>query len=325
MKVLRKAQILFPFLLCSFCVPIHIRDFLPEYARTEEVAGGSWLRLPIRHVDQLPILELSLEEGKAPVRFLLDTGSFASFLKEDLIPPGSPTRMLSASFPGGSVRSVRRVLKSPLFYGNGKLFEEVEFYSHDFPPELRVQGLLGMNAFAGQVVLLELPRRISVWNSSLSLPPPGFGEENLFHLHLRFGQPLVFILRPPGINLEAWVLDTGAKFTAMEWTGAEDLAYEDGGEVTVFNFGGGRLSAKIRIFKPFCPVFVRKLGEGTEFCLSELEVFPGGIPSEVGSVRAEKGIRGILGRNWLENYRILLDTKRSLIGIVGKETGASRE
>ncbi|EPG75771.1 hypothetical protein LEP1GSC058_0821 [Leptospira fainei serovar Hurstbridge str. BUT 6] len=319
---IRLTIFLFPL---SFCLPIRFSELLPEYTHVEEAPGGKWLRLPLRNVDHLPVLEFSLEEGAEPIRFLLDTGSFASFLAEEHVPTNSPTKVLSASFPGGSIRSVRRVHSAPLFFRGGRVPGEIQFYSHTFPPELRVQGLLGMNAFLGHVVLLELPKRISFWKSEESKPAPGFQEDNLFHLQIRSGQPLAFILRPPGINMEAWVLDTGAKYTAMEWGGAEELQYSEGSETMVFNFGGGRLSARTRIFKPFCPVFVKKMGEATEFCLSELEVFPGGIPPEAISQDFNKGIRGILGRNWLENYRILLDTKRSLIGIVGKETGVGHE
>ncbi|EQA46776.1 hypothetical protein LEP1GSC050_0857 [Leptospira broomii serovar Hurstbridge str. 5399] len=316
------AIFLFPL---SSCLPIRLSELLPEYTRMEEAPGGKWLRLPLHNVDHLPVLEFSLTEGAEPIRFLLDTGSFASFLAEEHVPKNSPTKVLSASFPGGSIRSVRRIHSSNLFFRGGHIPGEIEFYSHTFPPELRIQGLLGMNAFLGHIVLLELPKRISFWKSEESRPAPGFPEDNLFHLQIRSGQPLAFILRPPGINMEAWVLDTGAKYTAMEWGGAEELQYAEGAETMVFNFGGGRLSARTRIFKPFCPVFVKKMGEATEFCLSELEVFPGGIPPDAISRDFNKGIRGILGRNWLENYRILLDTKRSLIGIVGKETGAGHE
>lgn len=118
----------------SSCLPIRLSELLPEYTRLEEAPGGTWLRLPLRNVDHLPVLEFSLTEGAEPIRFLLDTGSFASFLAEEHVPKNSPTKVLSASFPGGSIRSVRRIHSSTLFLEGAKFPAKSNFTLIPFPP-----------------------------------------------------------------------------------------------------------------------------------------------------------------------------------------------
>ncbi|EMJ98523.1 aspartyl protease [Leptospira sp. B5-022] len=305
------------------CTSFDFRNLFSGYIRYEKDAGGIWIRLPLKEVDHLPVIYLALDKDREPLRFLIDTGAFVSFLSEDHVPENSPKKVLSASFPGGSVQSVRRTIKNDLFIGGIRPFESVEFYSHVFPKELRVDGILGMNAFLGSVVVLDLPDKISLWRSSTSSPAPGFLEENLFPMFLKSGQPSAVLLRPPGTRKESWILDTGAEYSVLDWETIKSdhpTEYLEGKEATVFNFGGGRLSAKIRTLRPFCPVFVKNDSEGIGFCTPELEVFPGGIPPDALHSDHRRGIVGILGRNWMENYRILLDTKRSLIGIVGKES-----
>ncbi len=310
------------------CTTFEVRNLFSGPIEYQKEADGLWIRLPLKNVDHLPVLYLSMEEGKEPLRFLVDTGAFVSFLEEDYFPENSPQKFLSASFPGGAVQSVRKTLKSDLFVWNVKTFESTEFYSHTFPKELRVDGILGMNAFIGLVVSLELPERVSIWKSKIdSKLPPGFQEDEMIPMLVRFGQPTVVLIRPPSVKMESWILDTGAEYSVLDWEvlkGNNPPEYKEGKETTVFNFGGGKLKAKTRLISPFCPVFVRNAREGMGFCVPELEAFPGGIPPEALHSDYRKGIVGILGRNWMENYRILLDTKRSLIGIVGKETGRDK-
>ncbi|TGK05330.1 aspartyl protease [Leptospira langatensis] len=321
--MLPRAFLIFLFALHLGCSSFDFRNLFSGYIHYEKEGGGAWIRLPLKEVDHLPVLILSMEKGREPLRFLIDTGAFVSFLEDEYVPENSPRKFLSASFPGGAVQSVRRAMHSDLFAGGLKTFENVEFFSHDFPKELRVNGILGMNAFMGLVIQLELPDRVSIWKSPSSKVVPGFLEENLFPMLLRSGQPTAVLLRPPGIRKESWILDTGAEYSVLDWDivqGDNPTEYSEGKDASVYNFGGGKLNAKIRILKPFCPVFVKNSYEGLGFCLPELEVFPGGIPPDALHWDYRKGIVGILGRNWMENYRILLDTKRSLIGIVGKET-----
>ncbi|EPG67663.1 putative lipoprotein [Leptospira wolffii] len=328
-RIYKKNNILrFFFFLLIFlslsCSSFDLRNLFSGPIQYEREAGGLWIRLPLRSVDQLPVLYLSLSPEKEPLRFLVDTGAFVSFLEDEYFPEDSTKKFLSASFPGGSVQSVRKTLRSDLFIHGIKTMEGTEFFSHDFPKELKVNGILGMNAFIGLVVSLELPERISIWKSKNSFQtPPGYLEENLFPLVLKSGQPMVVLIRPPGDRMESWILDTGAEYTVLDWEvvkGNHPPEYQEGKDTRVFNFGGGILKAKTRWIRPFCPVFVKNSQEGIGFCLPELETFPGGIPADALNADYRKGIVGILGRNWMENYRILLDTKRSLIGIVGKES-----
>ncbi|WP_243393374.1 aspartyl protease [Leptospira perolatii] len=278
----------------------------------------------MKKVQDLPVLELSLDPQKPPIRFLIDTGAYVSFIDSEYVPENSSERALSLSFPGGGQRIRRKVCVLELFHRGFKVIKETEFYSHTFPSELLpVQGILGMNAFLGEVFLLELPDRISIWNSPTSSIPPGFDENNLFPIAYRHGQPIFLFRRAEGTGQEAWIADTGAEFTAMDWEGfdEEELPkYQPGRSARVFNFGGGILSAVTKILNPFCTEFQNTAGISSMFCLPKLEVFPGGIPTQIVSKDPNKGIRGILGRNWLENFRILLDTKRNLLGIVGKGT-----
>lgn len=111
------------------------------------------------------------------------------------------------------------------------------------------------------------------------------------------------------------ILDTGAESSLLELSKPLPGLVEEtisSRSVPVLNFQGKVVNIRTRFVRKLCLV-------STSSCVENLEILPSGLPVDFSGAPTGIQVQGVLGVNWLSKHKILLNMKRSLIGIVEKD------
>ncbi|MBM9501358.1 retropepsin-like domain-containing protein [Leptospira sp. 201903071] len=304
---------LFAFLSCSL---------LPSKTQVNVVSGGMEIILPFFEKQGFRFIQLSLSPEEKPLRFLVDTGSRFSFLDEKFFNEQDSKRRIAVTYPGGKDDSYRKVRTIQLFSKSHSVFKDLTVLSHSFAGNLELDGILGMDALYEKILILEYPTQIRFLESAggefteaMLSPFPGLAQNT---------EPLRFFSGHPVLEIEygtqekaLLLMDTGADLSLLELPNPIPGFVEETSSsrpVQILNFQGKVLNVRTRFVRKLCIL-------ATSNCVNDLEILPSGLPVDFAGVSTGVRIQGILGVNWLNEHRILLDMKRSLIGIVGKDGG----
>ncbi|XDD49128.1 retropepsin-like aspartic protease [Leptospira sp. WS92.C1] len=301
------------FLCCSL---------IPSQARITSVSGGIEIVLPFHEKNGFRFIQLSLSPEEKPLRFLVDTGSRFSFLDERYFSEQDSKRRIAVTYPGGKDDSYRRVRTIQLFSKSHSIFKNLMVHSHTFSGNLELDGIIGMDALYEKIIILEYPNQIRFLES----PNGEFSETMLagFPGLAQNTEPLQFFSGHPVLEMNfgteerpILLMDTGADLSLLELQkpapGFVDETWLSR-PVQILNFQGKVLNVRTLFVRKLCVV-------ATSNCVENLEILPSGLPVDFSGAASGVRIQGILGVNWLNEHRILLDMKRSLIGIVGKDGG----
>ncbi|TGM00612.1 hypothetical protein EHQ76_11815 [Leptospira barantonii] len=305
--------LIFLFLSCSL---------IPSKAQITVVSGGVEIILPFYQKNGFRFIQLSLSPDQKPLRFLVDTGSRFSFLDERFFTEQDAKRRIAVTFPGGKDDSYRRIRTVQLYHNSHAIFKDMTVHSHTFSGNLELDGIIGMDSLYEKILILEYPSRIRFLETtggefaeSMMTEFPGLTQNTM---PLRFFSGLPVLEINYGTKDKAvLVLDTGADPSVLELPETiPDIVEETiwSRTVPVINFQGKITHIRTRFVRKLCVL-------STSICVDNLEILPSGLPVDFSGVPTGVRIQGILGVNWMNEYRILLDMKRSLIGIVGKDGG----
>ncbi|RHX93731.1 hypothetical protein DLM76_12035 [Leptospira yasudae] len=305
--------VVFFFLSCSL---------IPSQARIASVSGGIEIILPFQERSGFRFIQLSLSPDEKPLRFLVDTGSRFSFLDEKYFSEQDTKRRIAVTYPGGKDDSIRKIRTIRLFHKSHPVFKEMTVHSHGFSGSLELDGIIGMDALYEKIIILEYPNQIRFLETaggefaeSMVSEFPGL-TQNTEPLRFFSGHPVLEMNYSPD-EKALLLMDTGADLSLLELPKPVPGFVEETSSsrpVQILNFQGKVLNVRTRFIRKLCIVT-------TSICVENLEILPSGLPVDFSGVPTGVRIQGILGVNWLNEHRILLDMKRSLIGIVGKDGG----
>lgn len=110
-------------------------------------------------------------------------------------------------------------------------------------------------------------------------------------------------------------MDTGAESSLLELSKPLPGFVEETASsrsVPVLNFQGKIMNVRTQFIRKLCLV-------STSSCVENLEILPSGLPADFSGAPTGVRVQGVLGVNWLNEHKILLNMKRSFIGIVEKD------
>lgn len=307
----------------SFLVLLFLScSLIPSKAQITAVSGGVEIILPFYEKNGFRFIQLSLAPDGKPLRFLVDTGSRFSFLDEKFFSEQDTKRRIAVTYPGGKDDSYRRIRTVQLYHNSHAIFKDMTVHSHSFSGNLELDGIIGMDALYEKILILEYPTQIRFLETSggefaesMIADFPGLAQ-NTEPLRFFSGHPVLEINY--GTTDKALLLmDTGADLSLLELPNPLPGFVEETSSsrpVQILNFQGKVLNVRTRFVRKLCVI-------PTSICVDNLEILPSGLPVDFSGVPTGVRIQGILGVNWLNEHRILLDMKRSLIGIVGKDGG----
>ncbi|WP_036042697.1 retropepsin-like aspartic protease [Leptospira alstonii] len=294
----------------------------PSKTRIQFVHGGVETVLPFYVKNGFRFIQLSLAPDQKPIRFLVDTGSRFSFLDERYFTENDSKRRIAVTYPGGKDDSYRRIRTVKLFHNLDPIFKDITVYSHTFSGNLELDGIIGMDSLYDKIIILEYPNQIRFLQAadgklieSMISDLPGLMQNAE---PLRFFSGLPVLETSYGTNDKALlILDTGAESSLLELPKPLPGFVEEtfsSRSVPVLNFQGKFMNIRTQFVRKLCLI-------QTSTCVENLEILPSGLPVDFSGTPTGVRIQGVLGVNWLNEHRILLDMKRSLIGIVGKDGG----
>lgn len=308
-KVNLRIFVVLSFLSCSF---------IPSKTKVIPISGGMEITLPFYVKSGFRFIQLSLSPDQKPLRFLVDTGSRFSFLDERYFTELDSKKRISVSYPGGKDDSYRKTKTIQLFHNVFPIFKDITVYSHNFSGHLELDGIIGIDSLYDKIIILEYPTQIrflEILDGKLS------SISNLYGLE-RDAEPLRFVSGLPVLEVNYGtqdksflILDTGAEPSVLELPNPLPGIVEEtfsSRSVSVLNFQGKVVNIRTKFVRKLCLI-------PTSICVEDLEILPSGLPVELSKSSSGIRIQGVLGVNWLNKHRILLDMKRSLIGIVGKD------
>ncbi|EMY76447.1 putative lipoprotein [Leptospira weilii serovar Ranarum str. ICFT] len=315
-KIDLRIFLFFVVLFLLSCSPI------PSKARVTAMEGGVETVLPFYVKNGFRFIQLSLAPDQRPIRFLVDTGSRFSFLDERYFTQHDPKRRIALTYPGGKDDSYRKIRTVKLFHNTNPIFKDITVYSHSFSGNLELDGIIGMDSLYDKIIILEYPTQIRFLQVA-----DGKSIESMisgFPGLLRGAEPLRFFSGLPvletsyGTNDKVLlILDTGAESSLLELPKPLPGFVEETFSsrlAPVLNFQGKVMNIRTQFVRKLCLI-------QTSTCVENLEILPSGLPVDFSGAPTGVRIQGVLGVNWLNEHRILLDMKRSLIGIVGKDGG----
>ncbi|AXX16418.1 retropepsin-like aspartic protease [Leptospira borgpetersenii] len=305
----------------SFVVLFFISCSLTPKAKVVSVyPSGVDVVLPLNVKDGFRFVQLSLMPGQEPLRFLIDTGSRFSFLDERYFTERDPQRRIAVTYSGGKEDSYRKIRTVNLFYQIDPIFKDITVYSHTFYGNLELDGIIGMDSLYDKIIILEYPTLIRF----LRYTERKFMESvvpDLYSLQ-RNDKPLRFFSGLPVLETSygpkdkaLLILDTGAESSLLELSKPLPGLVEEtisSRSVPVLNFQGKVVNIRTRFVRKLCLV-------STSSCVENLEILPSGLPVDFSGAPTGIQVQGVLGVNWLSKHKILLNMKRSLIGIVEKD------
>ncbi|WP_061233257.1 retropepsin-like aspartic protease [Leptospira noguchii] len=287
-------------------------SLIPSKTKVTPILGGMEITLPFYLKSGFRFILLSLAPDQKPLRFLVDTGSRFSFLDERFFTELDSKKRIVVSYPGGKDDSYRKIKTVQLFHNVYPIFRDMTVYSHNFSGHLELDGIIGIDSLYEKILILEYPTQIRFLEILDGKLMPGF----------RDAEPLRFVSGLPVLEVNygtqdksLLILDTGAEPSVLELPNPLPGIVEEtfsSRSVSVLNFQGKVVNIRTRFVRKLCLV-------PTSICVEDLEILPSGLPVELSKAANGIRIQGVLGVNWLNKHRILLDMKRSLIGIVGKD------
>lgn len=287
-------------------------SLIPSKTKVTPILGGMEITLPFYVKSGFRFIQLSLAPDQKPLRFLVDTGSRFSFLDERFFTELDSKKRIVVSYPGGKDDSYRKIKTVQLFHNVYPVFRDMTVYSHNFSGHLELDGIIGIDSLYDKILILEYPTQIRFLDILDGKLMPGF----------RDAEPLRFVSGLPVLEVNygtqdksLLILDTGAEPSVLELPNPLPGIVEEtfsSRSVSVLNFQGKVVNIRTRFVRKLCLV-------PTSICVEDLEILPSGLPVELSKAANGIRIQGVLGVNWLNKHRILLDMKRSLIGIVGKD------
>ncbi|AXR61843.1 hypothetical protein [Leptospira mayottensis] len=304
----------------SFVVLFFISCSLTPKARITLTYPGVEVILPFNVKSGFRFVQLSLIPGQEPLRFLIDTGSRFSFLDERYFTERDPQKRLVVTYPGGKDDSYRKIRTVNLFYQIDPIFKDITVYSHTFYGNLELDGIIGMDSLYDKIIMLEYPTLIRFLRYTEGkliesmIPSLSSLKRNAKPLRFFSGLPVLETSYSPK-DRALLILDTGAESSLLELSKSLPGFVEETTSsrlVPVLNFQGKVMNIRTQFVHKLCLVT-------TYSCVENLEILPSGLPVDFSGVPTGVQVKGVLGVNWLNRHKILLNMKRSLIGIVKKD------
>ncbi|EKR92809.1 putative lipoprotein [Leptospira santarosai str. CBC379] len=276
--------------------------------------------LPLNIKNGFRFVQLSFMPGQEPLRFLIDTGSRFSFLDERYFTERDPQKRIAVTYPGGKDDSYRKTRIVDLSYQTNTIFKGITVYSHNFSGNLELDGIIGMGSLYDKIIILEYPNVIRflkhVEGGLEEAMVPGLSSLVRNAKPLRFFSGLPVLETSYGPKDKALlILDTGAESSLLELSKPLPGFVEETASsrsVPVLNFQGKIMNVRTQFIRKLCLV-------STSSCVENLEILPSGLPADFSGAPTGVRVQGVLGVNWLNEHKILLNMKRSFIGIVEKD------
>lgn len=281
------------FLFLIFVKMSHCVTQLPKEILQDTPKPSTKFSIPLEIQNQLVFVRLYSETG-IPMQFLVDTGSNISFFwkEKDFFPKSHEKKNIQINEYSFKEVPFFRIT----FHTESK--EKIQDFSMaalDFYPEgVTYDGILGNDFFEKFVIVLNFPNSLDILENSTNLD---FSE-----IPSKFSNGHIFLKK----NSEMYLLDTGAAISALPNIIGESQNISK----KVLYFDGQIDSEQIYKSKnPFCVT-------DKEFCVSQLDFLKGlELEGRGFLVSGEKKVTGVLGRNYFENFILLIDYPKKRIGL----------
>jgi predicted aspartyl protease/Flp pilus assembly protein TadD len=296
--------------------------YLGQQSKLYEVGGRNKTEIPFDAVDGRPVLEVRVNGGKDPLKFVLDTGSGMSVISEETakklglrsVARGGLARAVGG---GGKFEIVYGFLSS-LELGDVKVENVPVYIRHFFDDKGPVDGYLGLSVISRFIAMVDYGNNVfslrrpsnsleqdpaaKTWKSE-EVQPLGTVEIAVRTTSSGFisGEVLVEGIEKP----QNFIIDTGASVTVV----SEKLAEQE-------DLGGYLQPTRLRVFgaagvaEDVKTVMLPRIGLGP---LSREKISAAVLDLEPLNETAGFTQNGILGANFLRHFRISFDFPRGVI------------
>jgi Flp pilus assembly protein TadD/predicted aspartyl protease len=315
---------------------IEFLRYLGKQDQLYALNGETRTSIPFDEIDNRPILKVRVNNNREPLRFVLDTGSGMSVISEETakklgMRPIARGGMARAVGGGGKFEIVYGFLNS-LELGDVKIENVPVYIRHFFDEKTHVDGYLGLSVISKFITSVDYGENVFMLRR-----PSDPNSRDLYGVPLRTGVPAPL---PPGVieiplrttasgflsgevHLEGiekplnFIIDTGATVTVVSERLAEDeelTNYLMPTRLRIFGAAGIADDVKSLLLpKVMLGTFTRE-----RISAAVLDLEP--VNETTGFTQ-----NGILGGNYLNQFRVSFDFQRGLIRLeplTGKGKGA---
>ena len=303
---------------------IRFLTFLGSSETLYSVSGNKEEKIHFRLLNDCPLIELRINKNEQPLKFILDTGAGISVLSQET----AEKLGIDPVTKGGTARGIGGDGKFEIVYGflksveiGGVKISSVPIYIRDinFNQSEHIDGYIGLGLLSKFWTTIDYGDQSLTINSQSDAPVMTAEEE-------KFSQPLRqtssgFLsgeVKIEGVKLPLnFIVDTGASISAISniVAGIDSVSkYVEAGKLKVFGAAG--MTEQVSSFMLPKLTFGSNTREQVKAIALDLDL----INETSGFEQA-----GILGGNFLKNYRLTFDFKNSSVAFVPLKRTGSKE
>jgi tetratricopeptide (TPR) repeat protein len=293
---------------------IKFLQFLGTKQSLYNVSGGEKTSVPVNLVNDRPVIELRVNKGQEPLRFVLDTGSGISVISEET----AERLKIKPVARGGMARGVGGEGKFEIVYGFLKLVEVGNAKISSVPVYIRkfhntnekVDGYIGLSLISKFLTTIDYGNHTFSLLKKDSVSAKAFEKEAVtLPLRLTSSGFLSGEVQLEGVKSALnFIVDTGASISVI----SDDVAGLEGIRPFIRDekmrvVGAAGITEDVPLFLLPKVTFGSHAREQIRAIALDLDV----INESTGFEQA-----GILGGNFLKNYRVTFDFQNSKVTFV---------
>jgi tetratricopeptide (TPR) repeat protein len=293
---------------------IEFLEYLGTRQSLYDVAGASQTSIPVEIINQRPIIKVRIGKSNRELRFVLDTGSGITVLSQET----AKILNVDAVAQGGSARAIGGDGKFEIVYGFLKSLsigqsrvDNVPIYIRKFHDDSnKVDGFLGLAIISKFLTTLDYGNQTFTLQKRTDENIEQFGKsEFLLPLRLTSSGFLSGEVKVEGIDFPLnFIVDTGASTSVISsqlGNSSELNRYMTDSKMKVIGAAG--------VLENVSSFILPKVTFGSQ---SQLSL--SAIALNLETINETSGFQqsGILGGNFLQNYRLTFDFKNSRIAFV---------
>ena len=258
----------------------------------------------------VPTIYLSLNKKKK-LKFIIDTGSNASYLDEKFFKKDEAIKSYTKmTLPSKKSLIQESYIQSFSLYHENKLVAKDEFfYSNSMLRKSDIDGIIGLNILRKTIIFLEYPNYIGFLHRKDPFITE-FKKENHIRLPLNISQDAIFInmnLKNPNFYLENMIFDSGAGISVLKRSILLRTNSKEVGSITYVDLSNHKKSESTYLVNNLCT--------RTYHCVNNTKFIGVDFLQNFEKTHNKK-ISGILGLNWIEKYKILIDNRQKIIRMI---------
>ena len=253
----------------------------------------------IEDFNRVAVLTLEMQKADSTsrkVELILDTGANLSILRKDPEVDFEKSVKLELNTINSKISKEFGEVRVNLFDSSKKIhIKDAKFYSSELNQFLFKDGILGNDLLSNFTLFLEIPNRVYL----ISSPVHSSELEEFSKIPLRYdGSHLIVDVYISGKKYP-FLLDTGAGISCIDKSVLIEQEHSENGNMNFFSVDGIINQTKLYRLNSICL--------NAKNCLDKMEF----ISRKLEKISYQDGtyLKGILGRNWFENYSVIIDYK----------------